>query len=196
MEANKLKAVFVGIGYGDKVSGCPDLEERPYKCVNKIVLAMTSDTGSQVTYKKEQCLLLVDTDKTGIDGIRKDSPSKTKVMKSLVDLISAAQEGDSLLFYYCGHARRVQEKGKSCSVLVTLNDTLNAPDVIFSNELDDILKTLPPHASISILVHAGGTGTAFTYHPTSVSGVVLVSVGPLCPLMVTRGYSIVDFCHL
>jgi len=187
-----LKAVLVGINYGDRVFGCQDLEESPHRCVEKMALALTSNSGSWKTYKKEECLMLMDSDK-GIEGINKDEPTKTRVTKSLVDLVTAAKEGDSLLFYFCGLARNIKEKGKSCGILLTLNDALNAPDAIYGTELDNIFKNLPSDASISILVHVCGKETEFTYRPESVRGAVLVSIGPLCPLMVTKGHKIADF---
>ncbi len=184
-----IKAIFTGIDYGDKIGDLKDLKGVSYANIEKIVLALTAKE-SLSKYKKEECVVFTDSDKT-IEGIKKKLPSKKNILLALNDLVMSAKQGEALLFYFCGHGR-CSYGGESGSLL-TLNDGMNGLDPIHTQELDEVFERLSVDVSVSCLINTSTTESVFRYHPKTTTGAVLSSCGPLCPLVVTKGFRIRDF---
>ena len=183
----RVKAIFVGINYGDKVNFCEDLKGVPYIYAKSMIEALTT---LQEVYKKDECLLFTDSERDVV-GVKKDEPTKDKVLIALKGMISTAQKGDALLFYFCGHG--ANDKVRSRGAIKTLKSTLTVPDVIYSNELDELVQSLSKDISITWLIHACFSGAMFSYHPETMKGAALTSVGPDIPTVVRREPDTEDF---
>ena len=146
------KAIFVGINYGNHVQGCQDLEGLPYVYAKSMLIALTD---LQEIYKKEECLLFTDADRQ-LSGVKIDKPTKEKVTDALTEMVRNAKKDDVLLFYFCGHG--ANEYQSSRGALKTLNSDLNRPNVIYSDQLEDIFKALDPSVKMTFLIHACFSG--------------------------------------
>lgn len=182
------KAIFIGINYYDKVQGCQNLEGVPAVYAKSMLNALTISTP---IFKKEQCLFFTDRPEPGVEGVPVAQPTRGNVTGALIDMVANAKKGESLLVYFCGHG--ANEYQNSRGALKTLHKDLNRPDVLYSTELDDIMKALPPGVNITFLIHACFSGAMFSYAPDKMKGVGLTSVGPDIPSVVRKEPDTNDF---
>lgn len=182
------KAVFVGINYYDKVYRCQNLEGLPCVYAKSMLIALTDLTSN---FEKSQCLFFTDRPNFEIEGVKVNTPTKDNVTKALKDMVSSAQDGDTLLFYFCGHGANEYQTNRGA--LKTLNSELDQPQVTYSDELEDIFKHLPKNVSMNFLIHACFSGAMFSYNPSGVKGVALCSVGPDIPSVVRKEPDTEDF---
>ena len=183
------KAIFIGINYYDKVAGCQNLKLIPSIYAKSMLSALTDLTEF---FKYEQCLFFTDRPNPVVqDGVKVDQPTKGNVTAALTSMVANAKKGESLLVYFCGHG--ANEYQNSRGALKTLHKDLDRLDVLYSTELDAIMKNLPSGVNITFLIHACFSGAMFSYTPAKTKGVALTSVGPDVPSAVTTLPDAVDF---
>ena len=187
------KAIFIGINYYDKVAGCQNLKLIPSIYAKWMLEAFTDLTEF---FKYEQCLYFTDKPYDDLGAVRAkakkvDQPTKGNITAALTSMVANAKKGESLVVYFCGHGGN--EYQNSRGALKTLHKDLDRPDVLYSTELDAIMKNLPSGVNITFLIHACFSGAMFSYAPAKTKGIALTSVGPDVPTAVEKSADAVDF---
>ena len=184
------KAIFIGINY-EKVTGCKNLQKIPSVYAKSMMSTLTMPSVG--LYRDSECRFFTDRKASEIPGLKVgiQQPSRMNVTKALTDMVSNAEKGDKLLFYFCGHGANEYQTKRGA--LKTLNSALSAPDSLYSDELATIFKPLDPSISMTFLIHACYSGAMFSYNPNDTKGIALVSCGPDIPSAVTKEADAVDF---
>ena len=186
------KAIFIGINYHNHIVGCQYLKIIPSTYAKWMLEAFT-DTAE--FFKYGQCLYFTDKpyDDLGLvrEKVKVDQPTKGNITAALTSMVANAKKGESLVVCFCGHGGN--EYQNSRGYLKTLHKDLDRPDVLYSTELDAIMKNLPSGVNITFLIHACFSGAMFSYTPAKTKGVALTSVGPDIPSVVEKTADAVDF---
>ncbi len=184
---DSLKALFVGISYKD--FGHLDLGKIPYKNSKYLQFLF-----SRIKFKDTECLILTD-DINAVANCSLALASKKNTTAALKAMVAKAKvDGDSLLFYFCGHGAPAdsdfKEVNGSYGKLNTLNDDCSGKDGFRDNELREILKSLPEKVNMTILIHSCFGGLMFVkpnQEPSDYSGncIAISSVGPKSPAVLS-----------
>ena len=212
IDFSRVKALFVGISY-QNTSGSPDLHQYP-RIYAKMLMNNILEV-KQTGLTKEKCLFLADCADLSVLtalGVQYGAPCKKNVMAALKAMIENAQEGDLLLFYYCGHAgawwdgdkeehyQREVNENKSWGFLKTLKDDGGRNeylDVLYDFEFHSIVNQLQlpfEKVNLTMLFHACHSGAMFTNpglvpHPYKGVGIAVTSVDPNIPAIIEGGGS-------
>ncbi len=191
MESSQVKAIFVGVTYEHMVTGgVTPLDRIPYIYAKKFM----ENLVFKGAFTPEQCELLTDWDK------KFKAPSKQNVTKALTGMIMNAKEGDSLLFYFCGHGVAYQDPDTKAFIqrdghwgsLKTLKEADKSKylvDEFFDTEFQGIIDGLAPNVKLSMFIHACHGGVMFVapgQEPSAYNGkgTALSAVDPTIPVAI------------